>query len=102
MKIAFAAIILIILALWSWRKPRQASAIVWALVATLFVCAATLKILPGSFADNAIWYGVSLPIIWASVQVWIYWDASKWRVLSTLIGAIVLSSAIIMFAPSPV
>lgn len=102
MAFAVLSVVLLLLAFWTWRKPRQASVIVWALVATLFVCAAMLKILPGSFADNVLWYAVTVPLIWASVQVWVYWDAKHWRVAGGLIGATLISAVVVFVAPSPV
>ena len=94
--------LLLSIALWTWRKPRQACVILWALVATLFTCAALLKILPGPFADNVLWYAVSVPMIWAGVQVWVYWEAKAWRVTASLIGATLVSAAVVVMAPSPV
>ncbi len=102
MAIAIVGIVLLLIAFWTWRKPRQASVIVWGLVATLFVCAAMLKILPGSFANNVLWYAVTVPLIWASVLVWIYWDAKQWRVTGTLIAATLVSAVVVFVAPSPV
>lgn len=99
---ALIGIIIIALALWTWKKPRQANVIVWALVATLCVSAAALKLLPGSFATNVIWYAATVPLIWAAVQVWVYWEPKAWKVTASLVGATLVSGAVIALVPSPV
>ena len=94
--------LLLLIGLWTWKKPRQASVILWALIATLFTCAALLKIMPGTFADNVLWYAVTVPVLWAAVQVWVYWEEKAWRVTATLLGMTSISGAIVVLAPAPV
>jgi len=100
--LGIAGILTLLIGVWTWRKPRQASVILWALVATLFVSAAILKLLPGNFGDNVLWYGVTMPVIWVSVQTWVYWEDKAWRAPTLLLAATAVSSAIVAFAPSPV
>ena len=94
--------VILLLGVWTWRKPRQASVIVWALTSTLCVSAAALKVLPGSFAENVVWYAAFVALAWATVQVWVYWEPRVWRVAGSLIGATVISGIVIVLVPSPV
>jgi len=102
MRFAVVAVLLILLGLWTWRKPRQASVILWSLMATLFCSAALLKILPGAFRDNVIWYAATLPLIWAAVMTWVYWAPKPHRASAILIAITGLSGVVIAIAPSPV
>ena len=93
--------VMILLGLATWKAPRLTSVIWWSLVATIFVGAAGLLVLPGNFADNALWLTLAVPLIWAAFQFWSYWEKRAWRVPAGLIAISVLS-AIIVFSIEPV
>ncbi|MGB6230970.1 MAG: hypothetical protein WBF53_12695 [Litorimonas sp.] len=99
----FAAIFLIVfvgLALASWKAPRLTSVIVWALLAAIFLTAALLMHLPGSFSEKALWLTLGVPLIWVGLQFWTYWDRKPWRVTGGLI-AITVVCAVLVFTTTP-
>lgn len=91
-----ALLALVLLTLITWKKPRLSAVIIWALFATIFTCAALLKILPGAFADKALWISLVFPILWAVFQMWVYWEAKAWRAVLGLF-LLMLSGALIVF-----
>ena len=102
MVIGISGFVLLLAGFWTWKKPRQASVILWALTATLCASSALLKLLPSSLAENLLWYAATVPLIWASVQVWVYWEPKAWRSAAVLIGTTIVSGAAIALLPSPV
>ena len=100
-QISLAAVLVITLGLFSWKKPRLSSIIVWALVATVLLTSAALLVIPGKFSTKAIWLSLSVPITWTAFQYWCYWADSQWKVLWTLIAISLLSTGI-LFSLDPV
>lgn len=84
----------------TWKAPRLTSVIFWSLIATIFVGAAGLLVLPGSFSDKGLWLTLAVPVIWAAFQFWTYWEEKAWRVPAGLI-AISAVSAVIVFTIEP-
>lgn len=100
MNILFIFIILLVVAgigFATAKAPRLTSVLFWALAATIFVSAALLLIAPGPFAEKAFLFSLSVPLIWAGLQFWCYWDAQKWRVTGGLIGLCLVGGAIVYF-----
>jgi len=85
----------------TWKAPRLTSVIFWALIATLFLGAAALIVLPGAFSEKALWMSLVLPVIWAAVQFWTYWEKRAWVVAGGLI-AVTIICGIIIFTMEPV
>ncbi|NRA29335.1 MAG: hypothetical protein HRU11_03655 [Parvularculaceae bacterium] len=79
----------------TWKAPRLTSVIFWALVATIFVGAALLLTMPGTFADKALWLTMFVPVLWAAFQFWTYWEKRSWVVVAGLIGVSLISAAIV-------
>ncbi len=94
-QILLPAALVITLGLFSWRKPRLSSIIIWAMVATILLTSAALVAIPGDFQTKAIWLSLSVPITWVALQYWCYWADSQWKVLGTLVTTCLLSALII-------
>jgi len=90
-----------LLGLATWKAPRLTSVIFWALIATLFLGAAGLIVLPGAFSEKALWISLGLPVVWAIIQFWTYWERRSWVVTGGLIAATVVCG-IILFTMEPV
>lgn len=95
-QISLAAVLVITLGLFSWKKPRLSSIIVWALVATVLLTSAALLLIPGDFSAKAIWLSLSVPIIWTAFQYWCYWADNQWKVLWTLVVISLMSGAVLL------
>ncbi|MEM1380701.1 MAG: hypothetical protein AAGH41_08760 [Pseudomonadota bacterium] len=98
--IGVALAVVVAIGLATWKAPRLTSVILWALVATIFLGAALLIAFPGPFAEKAIWLSLLVPVIWAGLQFWVYWERRSWVVASGLIG-ISLASAALVFTLEP-
>ncbi|MEM9839358.1 MAG: hypothetical protein AAF830_09415 [Pseudomonadota bacterium] len=99
--LAIIAVVVVAIGLCTWKAPRLTSVIFWALIATLFLGAAGLSLLPGSFSEKALWMSIALPVLWAAVQFWTYWEKRAWVVAGGLIAVTVVCGAII-FTMEPV
>ncbi|MEO1657577.1 MAG: hypothetical protein AAFR65_07635 [Pseudomonadota bacterium] len=84
----------------TWKNPRLTSVLFWSLLATLFVGAAALLVMPGAFADKALWLTLLVPVIWAGFQFWTYWEKRDWVVVLGLVS-VSLMSALIVFTTDP-
>ena len=84
----------------TWKAPRLTSVILWALVATIFVGAAALLVLPGPFSEKALWLTLATPIIWAGFQFWTYWEKRAWVVATGLLSVSAVC-AVIVFLVEP-
>ena len=69
-------------------------------MATIFVGAAALLVLPGSFSDKALWLTLAVPLIWAGLQFWAYWERRAWRVAAGMMS-LTLVSGLIVFTLEP-
>ena len=85
------------LGLFSWKKPRLASIVIWSLITTTLLISLTLIVLPVTFAEKAIWLSLLVPIILVGFQYWCYWAENEKRVLFTLITLSLLSGGAIVF-----
>ena len=94
-QISLAAVLVITLGLFSWKKPRLSSIIIWAMVATILLVSAALVVIPGDFRAKATWLSLSVPIIWVALQYWCYWADNQWKVLGSLVATSLLSAVII-------
>ena len=97
---ALLAVLLIAAALATWKAPRLTSVILWSLTATIFTASALLLILPIYFPERALWLALAVPLIWAVLQFWCYWDRSQWRVAGGMI-ALTLAGGVIVFLVEP-
>ena len=86
----------------TYKAPRLTGAIFWSLVATLLLTAGLLLILPGPFSEVALWLSLAVPIIWAALQFWCYWDNNKWRVAGGLIMLALIGGGITFFVDPPI
>ena len=96
MQFGLVAGAVIALGLFSWRKPRLSSVIVWSLVATVLLTSAALIVIPGKFSTKAIWLSLSVPITWAAFQYWCYWADSQWKVLCSLMTISFASAGVLV------
>ena len=94
-QISLAAVLVITLGLFSWKKPRLSSIIIWAMVATILLTSAALVAIPSEFRAKALWLSLSVPITWVALQYWCYWAESEWKVLGSLLVMSLLSALII-------
>ncbi|MGD8327142.1 MAG: hypothetical protein PVF65_09515 [Sphingomonadales bacterium] len=94
--ITISALVLILLVLLTWKKPRLSAVVIWALLATIFTCAVLLKVLPGNFADKALWITLFFPLLWALFQTWVYWETKAWRAVLSLV-VLTISGALFVF-----
>ena len=95
-------VLLIGLAVATWKAPRLTSVIWWALVASMLFSAALLLTLPIPFRSLALWMALAVPIIWVAFQFWCYWDGKGWRVATGMILISIVSGAIVFTTPPPV
>ncbi len=86
----------------TWKAPRLASVILWALVASMLFSAALLLTLPIEFKSLALWMALAVPLIWVAFQFWCYWDKRGWRVAAGLIVVSIVSGAVVFTTPAPV
>lgn len=77
------------------KAPRLTAILLWSLLATIFLTSAALLTLPGPFSEKALWLALSVPITWATLQFWCYWDGRKWRVTGTLIALTVVGALVV-------
>ena len=101
-RLVILGLIIFALAFWTYKKPRQSSAIVWALLATLILSAGLLKLAPGAFGDTVLWYAVTMPLLWASAIIWVYWEKKAWRVPAGLFAMMAVGGVLVYALPSPV
>lgn len=87
---------LIIASLSTWRAPRLTSLIWWALAATLCVTAGIAMNLPGDIRENLTALVLIIPLVWVGLQFWAYWEKSKWRVATGMIGLCLISGLVIL------
>ena len=95
-KVSIALIVLMALGVFSWKKPRLSSVLIWSVITTIFLVTVALMTLPIEFASKAQWLTFLVPIILISFQYWCYWVDSEWVALFTLIATSLLSGGIIM------
>lgn len=79
----------------TWKAPRMVSVLWWALAATMCITAAVAMNLPGDVRENLTALILIVPLIWVGLQFWAYWDRSKWRVASGMIGLCAASGLVI-------
>ena len=94
-QILLAAALVITLGLFSWKKPRLSSIIIWSTVATILLTSAALIAIPGDFQTKALWLSLSVPITWVGLQYLCYWAESEWKVLGGLLATSLLSTVLI-------
>ena len=92
--IGISCSILIGLAFATWKAPRLTSTLLWSLTAAFAICAAISQVSPGSELDRASFFAVGMPVVWAGLQFWCYWHASKWRVVGGLVSLTAIGSAV--------
>lgn len=80
---------------------RHTSAVLISILATLFLGAALLLILPGDFSERAIWLTMCVPVIWTSLILYSYWDKKALRATGVLCSVTIASAAIVFTAPLP-
>ncbi|MEM8825737.1 MAG: hypothetical protein AAGD40_02265 [Pseudomonadota bacterium] len=85
----------------TWKRPRLAGVLFWALIASILLSAAIDIVAPGDFADRVILTSLLLPLIWVGFQFWLYWSPSRWRIVAILIGLSILSAIVIIISPAP-
>ena len=90
------------LGFFTWKGPRLTSALIWAFVATFFVCAAYNVVGPGDFANRVFLTGFLSPIIWVGFQFWIYWNPSHWRIPALLIALSVVGGLTVFLSDPPI
>ncbi|ADM10769.1 hypothetical protein PB2503_13659 [Parvularcula bermudensis HTCC2503] len=95
--LGIVAVIVIGLGVATWKAPRLTSVILWSLIATLFIGAAALDVLPGAFSEKALWLTLAVPLIWAGLQFWTYWEKRAWRVAAALLGVTAVCGTIVFF-----
>lgn len=104
MSITLIVIIVVALALAAfatYKAPRLTSVILWAMVASVFLSAALILVLPGDIRTRVFWFGMCLPITWVALQFWCYFDERQWRVVAGLLGIIVFGAvAVVLLAPA--
>lgn len=100
--IAVAGLAIAGIAFATYKAPRLTSAVLWSLVATLLLTAGLLLILPGPFSEVALWLSLAVPLIWAALQFWCYWDENKWRVAGGLITLALIGGAVTYFVDPPI
>lgn len=98
--IGVVGLTLIVLSIVTYFAPRAMSVTLWAFVATTFLSAALLLVLPGTFANVAMWLALAMPLLWVGLQFWAMWEARTWRVLTSF-GAISLASAVVIVFMDP-
>lgn len=81
-----AVLILAAIGFATWKAPRLVSVILWALVATISAGAAGLLFLPGPFSEKSLWLIILLPVIWAGLQWWTFWERRAWLVATGLMS----------------
>ncbi|MEM1132096.1 MAG: hypothetical protein AAGH53_04100 [Pseudomonadota bacterium] len=94
--------VILALGFFTWKGPRLTGAIIWAFVTTVAVCCAYVMVGPGEFANRLLLIAIFSPFIWVAFQFWLYWNPSKWRVLSVMIGISAISTVIILLSDSPI
>lgn len=94
-QISLAALLVITLGLFSWKKPRLSSIVIWAMVATVLLTSAALIVIPGEFRAKAVWLSMLVPIIWVAFQYWCYWADNQWKVLASMVAISLISIAVI-------
>ena len=95
MQITLVLILTIAVGVFSWKKPRLSSIIIWSTVATTLLVSAALIVIPGEFRAKAVWLPMLVPIIWVAFQYCSYWAESQWKVLGSLVAISLLSIAVI-------
>ncbi|MEM7730446.1 MAG: hypothetical protein AAF311_14450 [Pseudomonadota bacterium] len=98
--VGVAGATLLCLGVATWKAPRLTSVTVWALLAAIFLTAALLMHMPGSFSEKALWATLGVPVLWVGLQFWTYWDRRAWRATAGLI-ALTLLCAILVFTTTP-
>ncbi|MEM7360245.1 MAG: hypothetical protein AAF431_14175 [Pseudomonadota bacterium] len=88
---------LVLLGYFTYKAPRLTLVLIGSFIATVFVSAALLLILPGEFGEKAIWMALLVPIIWVALQFWCYWDQSAKRVVIGHVLMSVLGGLIVFF-----
>jgi len=84
------------LGVFSWKRPRLSSILIWSLVATTLVSTVALMTLPYDFASKAQWLSFLVPLILVGFQYWCYWSENARRVLFALIILSVLSGGVVI------
>lgn len=86
---------------WSWKNPRAAGSVVWALITTMALGAALLVSFPTHLSQLALWLTVFVPVIWVGFSFWCYFDNISWRPLSGMV-LITMISAIVLIISDPI
>ena len=95
-KIAIVALVLIGLGIFSWKKPRLSSILIWSLLATVLITTVILVTLPVDFSSKAQWLSFLVPLILVGFQYWCYWANSERLVLLGLVALSIVSGGIVM------
>ena len=94
--ISLIALTIIGLGIFSWKKPRLSSILIWSLIATILISSMALIIVPFEFSEKAQWLSLIVPILLVGLQYWCYWVENERAVLFTLIILCVCSGSIII------
>lgn len=80
---------------------RPFAVILLSLICLIFIGAPLTLILPGEFAQKAIWLTIAMPLIWTFLIIYSCWDAKRWRVYAVMIALIIISAILIAITPAP-
>ena len=70
-----------------------------ALLATILLGVALLLSFSGNFHYRFLWVALMLPIIWAALIFYCYWDSKAWRVLLVNLVIIVVGFTMVLLNP---
>lgn len=79
---------------------RLISLLVLSLVFTILFPSALLFVLPGETGELLVWLGLLIPLLWAVVMLYCYWDEKAMRPLVVLSIMCVISVSVI-FTSNP-
>ena len=94
--ISIILIAVVVLGVFSWKKPRLSSILIWSLLATVLITTVMLVTLPVDFSSKAQWLSFLVPLILVGFQYWCYWANSERLVLLGLVALSIVSGGIVM------
>lgn len=80
---------------------RVLSITLLAFIATTLIGAGLLIGLPGSFAVRALWMTIFVPVLWAALMFYCYWDKKRWRVVVSLVALSITGGGAVLLMPTP-
>lgn len=94
--LGIGAVVLALLGLATWKKPRLMGALLWSMLATVLIICGVIVAVPGDLFTRLIIITFLSPLVWVGLMFWCYYDKRQWRAVGSIFGLTVISTVLVI------